>query len=694
MVKTKLKMKPAAPLALSASRDIPLNKLVLSQSNVRQIKAGVSIEDLAEDIARRTLLQGLTVRAVLDESGAETGMFEVPAGGRRLQALQLLATQNRLAADAPVPCVIRNEGLAEEDSLAENLQRAPLHPLDQFRAFQTLRDKDRSVEEIAAAFFVTPNVVKQRLRLASVAPALLDLYAEDAMSLEQLMAFTVNGDHQRQTEVWTALKNGYNREPYHIRRMLTEGAVRAGDRRARFVGLDAYEAAGGAVLKDLFAEADDYWLQDAGLLNRLVADRLETKAAEIRAEGWKWVEAAVDFPYGYAFDLRRIEGEPAALSETEQQAYDAARAEHEALEAQHDGAAEFPAEVEQRLGELEVIIEAFDDRHLDYPPEEIARAGVFISLEHSGALRIERGFVRLDDEPPVERASGEQGDAVQSGDIACDDANIVGPVGATADEEEDDDTRPLPDRLMIELTEWRTLAMRDAMAGDPGIAFVAALHALCLDLFYAPGAPRCVVITARQSPLRSGALGLSDCAAAKSIDARHQAFGDKLPGRPEELWTNLRSMGDVERQALFAHCIGLTIDAVHKPYDRRSEARREAEILAGELALDLRAAGWTPTSEGYFGRITKAQIREAVREAKGEDTANRLNGLKKPDMAAAAADLLAPTGWLPAILQTRGNIEAADQAEDLGDDASTAELYGATDDVVDNGPAAAAIAAE
>jgi len=127
-------------ITLSEQRAIPLDKLVLSQSNVRHVKAGVAIEQLAEDIARRTLLQTLTVRAVIDEAGQETGVYEVPAGGRRFRALELLAKQKRLAKNALIPCIIRTEGLAEEDSLAENVQRAPLHPLDQFRAFQAMRD--------------------------------------------------------------------------------------------------------------------------------------------------------------------------------------------------------------------------------------------------------------------------------------------------------------------------------------------------------------------------------------------------------------------------------------------------------------------------------------------------------------------------------------------------------------------------
>jgi len=152
-------------IALSVSRDIPFNKLVLSQSNVRRVKAGVAIEELAEDIARRTLLQSLTVRPVLDESGAETGMYEVPAGGRRYRALELLVKQKRLARTAPIPCIVRTDGLPEEDSLAENVQRAPLSPVDQFRAFLALREKGQCEEDIAAAFFVSVNVVRQRLRL-------------------------------------------------------------------------------------------------------------------------------------------------------------------------------------------------------------------------------------------------------------------------------------------------------------------------------------------------------------------------------------------------------------------------------------------------------------------------------------------------------------------------------------------------
>ena len=338
---------------LSSSRDIPLDKLVLSQSNVRRIKAGVCIEELAEDIARRTLLQSLTVRPVLDAEGGETGLYEVPAGGRRFRALELLVRQKRLAKAAPIPCVIRTEGIAEEDSLAENVQRAPLHPLDQFRAFLTLREKGQSEEEIAAVFFVSVAVVRQRLRLASVSPRLLEVYAEDGMTLDQLMAFTVSGDHERQEQVFERLKASYSKEPYAIRRMLTEGAVRASDKRAQFVGLEAYEEAGGVILRDLFQGDDGGWLQDVALVDRLVAARLEREAEAVRTEGWKWTEVAPDFAYGHTFGLRQPRGEAAPLTEEETAARDALRDEYDRIEAERADAEELSEEADRRLGEIE-----------------------------------------------------------------------------------------------------------------------------------------------------------------------------------------------------------------------------------------------------------------------------------------------------------------------------------------------------
>ena len=653
MAKSKSNSKPTPKLTLSASRDIPLDKLVLSQANVRHVKAGVSIEELAEDIARRTLLQSLTVRAVLDESGAETDIYEVPAGGRRFRALQLLVKQKRLAPDAPIPCVIRTEGLAEEDSLAENIQRAPLHPIDQFRAFQTLREKGRSEEEIAAAFFVTPAVVKQRLKLAAVAPALLDLYADDAMSLDQLMAFSVNPDHQRQCEVWEVLKNGYTREPYHIRRMLTEAAVRAADKRARFVGVEAYEAAGGVILRDLFSDAEDGWLQDAGLLNRLVAEKLEVSAAELRGDGWKWIEAAVDFPYGHTFGLRRLAGERTTLTEAEQATDDALKAEYDKLQEEHDGAEELPEEVDRRFGELEAGIEAIESRPWHYPLEEIARAGAFISLDPSGQLRIERGYVRPEDEPQVAPQDEDVAPPADQGGENYAAATSDTSPATDSEDTDDDDGRPLPDRLVTDLTTFRTFALRDALSRSPEFAKLAVLHAIALTIFYRQRVDSCVMLDVREGAAGASRVdGLANFPPATAYAERHVAFATTLPQESCQLWSALCTMSEPERDALFAHCAAFAIDAVIEPYNRRPRSIAHSDDLASVLQLDMREAGWRPRADNYFGRITKAHILEAVHEAKGEDAAERISALKKPEMARAAEELLQDSDWLPVALRT------------------------------------------
>ena len=645
-------------IVLSSSRDIPFNKLLLSQSNVRRIKAGVSIEELAEDIGRRTLLQSITVRPVCDAEGNETGMFEIPAGGRRYRALELLVKQKRLAKTAPVPCVVREGGIAEEDSLAENVQRAPLHPLDQFRAFQALRDKGQSEEEIAAAFFVAVSVVKQRLRLASVSPKLLDIYAEDGMTLDQLMAFTVNAHHERQEQVFERLCQSYAKEPHTIRRMLTEGAVRAADKRAQFIGIAAYADAGGVIMRDLFQGDDGGWLQDIGLLDRLVADQLRDRAEAIRAEGWKWIEVAPDFAYGHTYGLRQLRGEPMPLTAEEQATRDALQAEMDGLEANYAEADELPEEVDQRLGEIETALAAFDDRPVVFDPEDISRAGAFVSIDGAGNLRIERGFVRPEDELLIEPdadAGGEQDTSrAAAARVEHDSVTMSAEPEPSTEPDEDEGLKPIPDRLMTELTAHRTLALRYALGGQTDVAFTAALHALCLKVFYRYAQDTCLEIDIKSVGFSAQAPGLQDSALANAFDARHQAWIAALPKDPAELWEALTAFDGDSRQALFAHCVSLSLNAVFEAYNRKPRALAHADRIAQVVDLDMVAAGWAPTVESYLGRVTKARILGAVREARGERAAQLIDHLKKGEMAEKAQELLVGSGWLPEPLRTPG----------------------------------------
>jgi ParB family chromosome partitioning protein len=657
-------------IKLSPSRDIPFNKLVLSQSNVRRVKAGISIEQLAESIAHRTLLQSLSVRAVVDADGQDTGLFEVPAGGRRYRALELLVKQKRMAKTQPVPCVVRDGGIAEDDSLAENDERVGLHPLDQFRAFQTLRDGGMSEGEIAGRHFVSPAIVKQRLRLASVSPKLHEVYANDGMTLEQLMAFSVTADQARQEQAWDSVSRSQLDEPYQIRRMLTENTVRASDRRAQFIGLDAYEQAGGVVMRDLFEYDDGGWLRDVPLLDRLVAEKLKAEVETIAAEGWKWIAVAVDFPYGHTNGLRELGGDPVDLTEEERATLEALNAEYAKIEEDYQDANELPDEIDQRLAEIEAARSVLETRSLVYDPAEIVRAGVFVSIDAEGLLLVDRGYVRPEDEAPAvvdpeNAAQGDSGTGDGSGANAPVQRAVITVGGSPVEpvEEEDDDTiKPLPDRLVIELTAHRTLALRNALANAPAVAFQAVLHNFVLATFYRfASSSGCLEIAIRTPTFPAQAPGLKESASAEAIDIRHDGWKARLPKDEGNLWDVLTAFDGKEQAALFAHCASSAVNALHEPANRYNGGHisahsvrgrlDQADVLARSVGLDMIAAGWKATADNYLGRVTKPRILEAVREAKGEPSVQLIDHLKKGDMAREAERLLDGTSWLPEPLR-------------------------------------------
>ncbi len=663
-------------ITLNAGCDIPFNKLVLSQQNVRKTKAGVSIEELAEDIAHRGLMTSLNVRAELDGNGNETGVYRIPAGGRRYRALELLVSQKKLSRTAAVPCIVsKGDTLEAEDSLAENAKRVDLHPLDEFRAIMTLCEQGLDEEEIAARFHMPVTTVKQRLRLASVSPRLLELYANDEMKLGQVMAFSIADDHIRQEQVWDAVSRSHNQDAYYIRRMLTETAVRASDRRTVYVGIDVYEAAGGVVMRDLFEQDNGGWLQDPALLEQLVLEKLTVDAETLKAEeGWKWVEAAFDFPYGHTSGLRRFYGERTEYTEEELARHDALRAEYDRLDAEYAKANDYSKEIEARLEELGNQLDALNDRSYVFDPEEVARGGAFVSLAANGEPKIERGFVRREDEPVIESDGGDDG-AGENGDAtvaasANGGISINGKAVGIEDAEEDDGKiRPLSDRLIEDLTATRTVALRNALANDPVMAFIAALHVVVLKIFYRYGSDSCLEITLQHTAF-SQTQGLGDTVWAKEIEQRQESWGYDLPGNADEVWDYLIALDQDSRMALFAHCVSLSVNTTVQAWNRRTKETAHAKQLARSIGFGMVAAGWTPTVDNYLGRVTKAHILQALREAKGEQSAQLIAHLKKPDMAREAGRLMDGSGWLPEVLRlpvdeiaAEGNADATGRDE-------------------------------
>jgi ParB family chromosome partitioning protein len=717
MARAAKKKSTPAMIVFSRARDIPFNRIRLSDSNVRETDIEAGLDELTHDIDRREdLVQGLNVRAILDEDGNETGDFETPAGGRRHRSIARLVEAGRFPADGLVPCIVKKADAktsAVDDSLAENLMRLALHPLDQFKAFKRMFDMGMSKEEIADAWRTTPRYIMQRLRLAIVAPSLHAAYANNEITLAMLEAFTVNPDHERQQQVWERISNSWQKEPWQIRNMLTETTVPVADKRVHFIGVDAYEAAGGPVLRDLFANENGGWLQDVTLLDRLVDEKLRTVADEIASQGWKWIDASLELPYGHANGLRRLVGVTQELTDEERATRETLRDEYDELESQYAEAEELPEEVDRRIGEIEAELEAFENRPVTFAPEDIARAGVFVSIGRDGELVVSSGYVRPEDEQP-EAVDGE--DAGEPADPSDPDAvqrpviTVGGEPVPDGDDDENDAVKPLPERLVIDLTAWQTLALRNAVAENPHVAMTALLHKLVLDTFeHNSTSGTSLHAAVRHIYLPAEATGLADSIAAKMIDERAEAWRGDIPfGDDDRLWDWIDGLDDASRLALLAHCVSFGVNALYErpnPYsgngisqsglDRRMA---EAERLSQATGLDLVEAGWRPTVENYLGRVTKTRILEAVREGAGDRAADLIAHLKKGDMAKEAERLLADTDWLPEPLRPAIDAQVVDGAVDQDEDTVALPdfLAGDDEDAATNADAdpAALVAAE
>src|SRR3979490_22146 len=291
----------------------PLSKLKKSPKNARKTPhSEAAIEAYAASIAAEGILQNLVVEPELDAEGAATGFYFVTIGeGRRLAQL-LRVKRKEIKKTEPIRCVIDIANAPPEISLDENVTRENMHPADQFEAFNKLADeRGFGAEEIAARFGVTAHVVRQRLRLATGSPTMLPVSRDGGLTLEQLMAFAITEDHARQEAVHERLS--YNRDASTIRRLLTETHVAATDRRAIFVGAEAYTEAGGTSLRDLFTEGRGGYYEDVALLDLLVTGKLGRVADALReAEGWKWTLPHLDFPHAHG--LRRTYPQPVDLS--------------------------------------------------------------------------------------------------------------------------------------------------------------------------------------------------------------------------------------------------------------------------------------------------------------------------------------------------------------------------------------------
>ncbi|WP_312599257.1 ParB/RepB/Spo0J family partition protein, partial [Brevundimonas sp.] len=555
--------------AHGAEITVPLNRLKASPKNARKTPhSSATIEAFAASIKVKGVLQPPVVEVERDGEGVPTGNYLVTIGEGRRQGLRLLAKRKAIKRTHPVRVIVDAENDAHEISLDENMTREAMHPADQFEAFQRLaEEKGYGPEEIGARFGVSAQVVRQRLRLGSAAPELMAAYRAGTLALDQLTAFCVSEDQDRQRQVLEQI--GPHTPAYAIRRAMTEAKVRVDDRRVRFVGVEAYEAEGGGILRDLFTEDGGGWLEDVVLLDRLVSAKLTGLADEARErEGWKWAGVSLDYPdvsaFGrvYPVSVERSEADVAEITALSEE-YD--RIVSEA------GAEGLSPEADARLEEIDKALQAFGP-DFDYAAEAKARAGVMVMLGHDGLARFERALVRAEDvvadPPPPFEEEAEADDRTETGRVS----------GAEASEE---DAGPgLSDRLVIDLTAHKTMGLRDAVQADVNAALATVVHALALQVFY----PGYGVWTPLQLRLTTTGLerlapGVEDSPAGRRVRDRCEAWGARLPERAEDLWSVVAALPPSEQLDLMACCAAVGLYAVRDPHDRGPGALAQAEAL-------------------------------------------------------------------------------------------------------------------
>jgi ParB family chromosome partitioning protein len=600
---------------------IPLNKLDRDPHNVRKTYPTKGIEELAASIKAKTMVQNLVVRP------GKKGRYFVSAGGRRLAALNLLAEQGEIEKSHPVECKVHEVEDATEISLAENVMREAMHPADEFEAFLKLADAGKTPKEIAERFGTTELIVNRRLALARVAPSLFALYRDEEMTFEQLKAFTITDDHARQVEVWESLPN-YNRQPYYIKNLLTREEVPASDKRVEFIGgLEAFEAKGGTVRRDLFDGDGGGYVTDSGFLDQLVMAKLDELAEPIRAEGWKWVEVYAERPDDI-FGFGRVYPERQELNEADQARLDQLSEEYDSLAEliEADAADE---NAEPRLEAIEAEMQALQNRQEAFATDDIAKAGAYVYLDYYGRLEIARGLVRDED----------------------DDAEQEGTASAEGESSEAEGPAPVVLKhsatLIEDLTAQKTAALRVELADNPDIALAAVVHSLLLRCAYSyAGEYSALQISLTYERHEEPMKQPEDNKAAIAFAQLQENWGHHIPGNPADLWEWCLDQPRDQLLSLLAYAAAHSLNAMEPKFHTRQKGIAHANEMGKALNVDMR--DWFETTGGsYFMHLNRGSIQAAVAEVRGPDFAEGIGSMKKAEAVDYAHKAVAGSGWLP-----------------------------------------------
>lgn len=628
---------------MSTHFEIDVAKLTLStRYQARKMPGQVSLSELADSIEAQGLLQNLVVT-----KGKKRGTYEVIAGGRRLQAMQTLIESGRWAKETTVWVTQVGNEQALEASITENVQREAMHPADEFEAFAALVEQGSSIEDVAARFGVSPAVVRRRLRLAQVAPELMQAYRNDELSLEALMAFTVNEDQALQLQVWQSLDQWSRNNSHVIRKGMTQGAITASSPVVQFVGLDAYHAAGGRSYQDLFAQDDGrgLYLEDVALLERLAIEKMQTVAADIEQEGWSWVEFKPAYDSEW-MNFGRVYAQTGEFSQEQQAAIEAIDQRLSAIEAEQESLGDEEEDHAQwrRLGQETEELE-FAREKIEIEAEvwgatakEIAGAAVYVNS--AGEVQISRGLIRPEDRQRASQLSKELGQSACLGSL---------PVPKT---------RPVhSERLVRQLSAHKVGIVAADLATKPTIALAVLVAQLARSVLgtghFAYGGFG-LGVTLKHEDLRGNAPDFKDSKAAKAMHELRSHWLNALPTNEQgELSDDVLAWAlaqDTETLLqLLAYCVAGTVQGIQFQDDTKPT---ELDRLAHTTGVDP-AQWWTATAESYLGHVNKEQLVNVVTEVLGADSALPLAKMKKTEAVQQAQQLLADKPWVPTPLRIK-----------------------------------------
>ncbi len=497
----------SALLAQTEEVSVPLDSLIKSPLNVRTVPySAESVSELADSIKGVGLLQNLVVHALPGDR------YGVAAGGRRLAALNMLAERNILPADWPVRVKVIPQELATAASMTENGQRRDMHPAEQIAGFRAMAQEGKTPAQIGDLLGYSPRHVQRMLKLADLAPVILDALAEDRITTEHCQALALENDTARQVQVFeAACQSGWGGKPdvRVIRNLITESEVAvAGNSKFRFVGADAFSP--DELRTDLFSD-DEGGYVDCVALDAALLEKLQAVAEFLReAEGWEWCAGRME-PVGEcredAGTYRCLPEPEAVLTEAEEERLNELMTRYDALENQCE---------ESDLLEAEMKLMRCMAKVRAWTPEMRAGSGVVVSWRY-GNVCVQRGV------------------QLRSEDDAADRTEQV-------QEKASVEEISLP--LLTKMSSERTLAVQAALMQKPDKSLALLAWTLCLNVF-GSGAysnPARIRLECEHYSLTSDAPSGKEGAAFMALMAEHSRFAALLPEGWERDMTTFLSL--------------------------------------------------------------------------------------------------------------------------------------------------------